>query len=904
MGNLPLSVCILVKDDGKYLTEAIESVEGIASEVVIINSPLSPLFFSSEKKRGLEEKIQFTSLKVSLFSGLKAGREGDLVGEFFSHWNNDFSAARNFALEKATQSWILILDSDSALDPLCRDELSRCLGNTENSLYYLKLISHQFSREEIQELTLKKALKNDYQYVKPYLEKGNEIITNKEELIEVHSTNKIKLTGALFRNGKGIKFKGRVFEQLTGISGLKSENADINIYQYRNITVTEEKQITTKLLMLSTADNISISERLFYQSKLLTLNFSDPNIKENINRFNIVLRENRVEAERFESWYFESTNYLLDNNNLGLCLNILVEATDKYPESVGLFFNFYRLLYKIAKIFECIEILKYIIYLVNKIPTGKIGFEQGVKPPCNSLSPEMTIPALITDTDYLNYLLAVCYFELSDESASLFFYNQIKDSYKYNSQYQELLALNINMVKNIEGKIATGNNFTLLYLKLAREYVRHQQYEKALPLYLQTLEKSAREKDFFIEKYIYCDLLLNAKMLNTDSTLINQIIEKEKILSKGFSFFQYSLGKYYLSVGNSEKALTAFQKALQIENELEGSLPYLQIRARKIDEPFIDLVLTGMNDPVSKDNVLQSINTEENPEKMISERFNIVNQGFFRYMYDDNISLLKYCFEDLGIEYHLSNFDLKKDYINIILAAYSSPEFTDYASEFTYILYQMEQMALSETEDSAENETYQSYLGLLKNALSNWDYSQENIRFLKTKNLNNITFLPFAYHEKMEVIDQSLGKDIDVLFYGGITPRRIKLIDLLAEKGYKTKYLWNLFGKERNNYIARAKIILNAGLFSPGLLAEQRLSFLLNNRCFVISETPLNTPSPTYNQGIVFNSYDKLVETCEYYLKPENTPLRQNIADKGYELFKKDKMVEKLKQVLTTKLNQ
>jgi hypothetical protein len=286
------------------------------------------------------------------------------------------------------------------------------------------------------------------------------------------------------------------------------------------------------------------------------------------------------------------------------------------------------------------------------------------------------------------------------------------------------------------------------------------------------------------------------------------------------------------------------------------------------------------------------------PQVKNYDRYNIVRQSFMRFMYDDNFNLLQYCFAELGVEYNSSFNFLRKDYNNILFIPYSVPKFSNYALDFNYIPYQMEQIALRTDENFLKDIKYRSYIRLLKNATRIWDYSEPNIRYLNAVNIKQTALLPFGYHEKMEVLNPDKEKTIDVLFYGTISARRIGILEQLAEKGYKTKYLWNLFGEERNRYIEKAKIILNFGRITSPVLEEQRLSFLLNNRCFIISEKPVTKQYLPYNEGNVYCDFAKLVETCEFYLKPENEHLREQIANRGYEVFKKDKMVNNLKRVL------
>lgn len=201
-----------------------------------------------------------------------------------------------------------------------------------------------------------------------------------------------------------------------------------------------------------------------------------------------------------------------------------------------------------------------------------------------------------------------------------------------------------------------------------------------------------------------------------------------------------------------------------------------------------------------------------------------------------------------------------------------------------YIPFQLEQLTSSEfilTKD---------IIFVLKNGVSVWDYSKENIRFLKANDIN-AKYLPIGYHKDLEII-KSEGenkKDIDILFYGSIGKRREKILKILSEK-YKVKALFGVYGKERDNYIRRAKIVLNIHHYSAQLLEMVRLSYLLNNKIFLISEE--SHRNPYSDLEIEFLPYSEIVSKCDYYLKNEKA--RDTKRKKNYVKFKKQFPMEVL----------
>ena len=85
-----LSVCIITRNAERTLPNCLDSVSGLADEIVVVDT-------------GSDD----ATLEI-------AERHGARIGHF--SWCDDFAAARNAALEMATGDWILCLDADEYLD--------------------------------------------------------------------------------------------------------------------------------------------------------------------------------------------------------------------------------------------------------------------------------------------------------------------------------------------------------------------------------------------------------------------------------------------------------------------------------------------------------------------------------------------------------------------------------------------------------------------------------------------------------------------------------------------------------------------------------------------------------------------------------------------------------------------
>ena len=169
-----------------------------------------------------------------------------------------------------------------------------------------------------------------------------------------------------------------------------------------------------------------------------------------------------------------------------------------------------------------------------------------------------------------------------------------------------------------------------------------------------------------------------------------------------------------------------------------------------------------------------------------------------------------------------------------------------------YIAYQLEQTG----ENLGRNWFKKKYIKLLRNAVSVWDYSIKNIQNLKQYGIRGVEYVPFAYMLCLDNISRvpESEKDIDVLFYGSSSIRRENIMTKLKEKGLKIYFGGNnLWGEKRNQLISRSKIVLNIHYYKEPILETTRLSHLITNQSFVISEKR----RPNFRSRIfkIFNFY-------------------------------------------------
>jgi hypothetical protein len=178
-----------------------------------------------------------------------------------------------------------------------------------------------------------------------------------------------------------------------------------------------------------------------------------------------------------------------------------------------------------------------------------------------------------------------------------------------------------------------------------------------------------------------------------------------------------------------------------------------------------------------------------------------------------------------------------------------------------------------------------------------WDYSQQNIDRLAEKGIAKVVHLPIGYAPPLQRIETRKDEDIDVLFVGSINDRRQKILGALEKKGLRVHRAVGVYGAARDALVARAKVVLNLHYYEAKVFEVVRVSYLLANRRFVISEE--GAPSEdeaSLRQGLVFAPYEKLVETCcDWLAKPER---RAEVASRGQSLFQARDVASYLKVAL------
>ena len=105
---LPISVCMIAKNEDNHIEECLKRLKPCRFEVIVVDTG------------SVDRTVEI------------AQRYADKVFHFA--WCNDFSAARNFSIQQASNDWVLIIDCDEYLENVNLADLEESLNRNTRSV--------------------------------------------------------------------------------------------------------------------------------------------------------------------------------------------------------------------------------------------------------------------------------------------------------------------------------------------------------------------------------------------------------------------------------------------------------------------------------------------------------------------------------------------------------------------------------------------------------------------------------------------------------------------------------------------------------------------------------------------------------------------------------------------------
>ena len=140
-----ISLCMIVKNEERNLPGCLRSVRGVVDEIVVVDT-------------GSEDATQRI-----------AASHGAVL--LHHRWQDDFAAARNVGLERATGEWILVLDADEELEEETRWRLRRELAGTraDGLQMVVRSLAPEGDLQRYDDITITRLFRNrpEYRYEQP-----------------------------------------------------------------------------------------------------------------------------------------------------------------------------------------------------------------------------------------------------------------------------------------------------------------------------------------------------------------------------------------------------------------------------------------------------------------------------------------------------------------------------------------------------------------------------------------------------------------------------------------------------------------------------------------------------------------------------------------------------------------
>lgn len=130
-----LSMAMIVKNESQFLTRAIQSVQRIASEVIVVDTG------STDNTVALAEALGAKVICVA--------------------WHDDFAWARNIALDHTTGDWILMMDADEEFVEADAGRLKEAITHPTSDAYNIRIVSVAEQADQISEARVTRLFRRD-----------------------------------------------------------------------------------------------------------------------------------------------------------------------------------------------------------------------------------------------------------------------------------------------------------------------------------------------------------------------------------------------------------------------------------------------------------------------------------------------------------------------------------------------------------------------------------------------------------------------------------------------------------------------------------------------------------------------------------------------------------------------
>lgn len=322
-----ISQCLITKNEENNIEYCLSHLKSVVNEQIVVDTG------STDRTVEIAESL-----------GAKV---------FHFDWINDFSAARNFALDKAKGDWILFLDCDEYF--------------SEDSVTSIKEIINSTSR---------------FKDVDGIMCELINIDQNKNVLSTMSN-----ISPRIFKNKDYLRFNNKVHEILTNINNLESKVSLLNAskilkifhtgYDKKEVLLKNKNERNILLLQKELEENPKNSKLCLYYSKQLR---SEEKYNEALDY--CLKSYEYMDNTKFSDYYYEIYSNIMINM-IALSMpyedikNIYEEAICKYSDYPDYYMYMGKACLKNNKVLEAVDYFEKCIYFCeqysNKIESNALG---------------------------------------------------------------------------------------------------------------------------------------------------------------------------------------------------------------------------------------------------------------------------------------------------------------------------------------------------------------------------------------------------------------------------------------------------------------------------------------------------------------------------------------------------
>ncbi|MGI6084069.1 MAG: glycosyltransferase [Acetivibrionales bacterium] len=118
---MKISTCLIVKNEEENISRCLESIKTVSDEIIVVDTGSTD-----------------NTVEIARSLGARV---------YFYEWDNNFSNAKNYALDKATGDWIIFLDADEYFDEKTSKNLAHVLNRINNNKAYDAILFKMYHTE-------------------------------------------------------------------------------------------------------------------------------------------------------------------------------------------------------------------------------------------------------------------------------------------------------------------------------------------------------------------------------------------------------------------------------------------------------------------------------------------------------------------------------------------------------------------------------------------------------------------------------------------------------------------------------------------------------------------------------------------------------------------------------------